>query len=229
MTAQSPLSPHLFEFLDDLSRHNEREWFQENKQRYEDEVREPALEFIEQLIGPLTRSAPMLNVVAKRSGGSLMRIHRDTRFSKDKTPYKTNVGISLRHQADGDIHAPGVYIHLATDECFVGAGCWRPQRDTLAAIRRAIDVDASGWKKARDQKTFRKSYDLAGESLKTSPRDYPKDHPMIEDLRRIDFIGVAPISREQLIAGDGVKQVVQLIRNAKPFMAFLCNAIEVPY
>ena len=142
---------------------------------------------LERLGGPLRRSAPMLLAVAKRSGGSLMRIHRDTRFSKDKTPYKTNVGISLRHQADGDIHAPGVYIHLACDECFVGAGCWRPQRETLAAIRAAIDADPKAWRRARDQKKFRTSFSLAGESLKTSPRDYSVDHAEIEDLRRIDF------------------------------------------
>lgn len=229
VTRQPPLSMKLFHFLDDLSQNNDRDWFKENQQRYEEDVREPALEFIEQLTGPLTRSAPMLNVVAKRSGGSLMRIHRDTRFSKDKTPYKTNVGISLRHQADGDIHAPGVYVHLAPDECFVGAGCWRPQRDTLAAIRRSIDEDASGWKKARDQKTFRRSFELAGESLKTSPRDYPKDHPMIEDLRRIDFIAVASLTQSDLVADDAVKRVVQLVRDAKPFMQFLCNSIDVPY
>ncbi|TWU01873.1 DUF2461 domain-containing protein [Neorhodopirellula pilleata] len=229
MPTESPFSMDLFHFLDDLSRHNDREWFQENKLRYEQVVREPALEFIDQLAGPLNRSAPMLKAVAKRAGGSLMRIHRDTRFSRDKTPYKTNVGISLRHEADGDIHAPGVYIHLACDECFVGAGCWRPQRETLAAIRRAIDEHPSAWKKARDQKSFRRSYEFAGESLKTSPRDYSKDHPMIDDLRRIDYIGVANLTPQDFIAPDVVKRVVQLIRDAKPLMTFLCDAIDVPY
>lgn len=229
MATRSPLTSELFEFLDELSLNNDREWFKDNKSRYESCVREPALEFIEQLIRPLSRSAPMLRVVAKRSGGSLMRIHRDTRFSKDKTPYKTNVGISLRHDADGDIHAPGVYVHLACDECFVGAGCWRPQRDTLAAIRRSIDETPAAWKKARDQKTFRKSFELAGESLKTSPRDYPKDHPQIEDLRRIDFIGVAKLERKEVLADDSVTRSLQLIREAKPFMRFLCDAIDVPY
>lgn len=229
MAAHSPLSMELFHFLDDLSRHNERAWFHENKQRYEQFVREPALEFIDQLAGPLNQFTPMLRVVAKRSGGSLMRIHRDTRFSQDKTPYKTNVGISFRHEADGDIHAPGIYLHLACNECFVGAGCWRPRRETLAAIRRAIDQDPAAWKKVRDQKTFRKSYELAGESLKTAPRDYPKDHPMIEDLRRIDYIGIANLTPQDFVSPDVVKRVVQLIRDARPLMTFLCDAIDVPY
>lgn len=229
MANRSPLTSELFEFLEELSLNNDREWFNDNKLRYESCVREPALEFIEQLTRPLSRSAPMLRVIAKRSGGSLMRIHRDTRFSKDKTPYKTNVGISLRHDADGDIHAPGIYVHLACDECFVGAGCWRPQRDTLAAIRRSIAEQPAAWKKARDQKTFRKSFELAGESLKTSPRDYPKDHPQIEDLRRIDFIGVAQVERQKILAEEAVAHTLELIRNAKPFMRFLCDAIDVPY
>ncbi|SMP77450.1 TIGR02453 family protein [Neorhodopirellula lusitana] len=229
VTKSSPISEDLFEFLEDLNENNEREWFKANKDRYEQCVREPALDLIEQLEKPLMRSAPMLRVVAKRLGGSLMRIHRDTRFGKDKTPYKTNVGISLRHDGDGDIHGPGVYIHLACDECFVGAGSWRPAKETLAAIRQSIDADPKAWIKARDQRTFRKSFELAGESLKTSPRDYAKDHPMIEDLRRIDFIAVAPLSRKEVLADDAVKRIVELIRQAKPLMKFMCEAVELPY
>ncbi len=229
MTSVSPIGPELFEFLDDLSRHNDRDWFRANKERYEQDVREPALDLIEQLTAPLRRSAPMLAAVAKRSGGSLMRIYRDTRFSKDKTPYKTNVGISIRHQADNNIHAPGIYIHFACDECLVAAGCWRPHRDTLAAIRRAIDADPRAWRRARDQKKFRESFRLSGESLKTSPRDYPIDHPEIEDLRRIDFIAVANLTQRDTTSSGAVPRIVGLIRDAKPLMQFLCSAIDVPY
>lgn len=229
MSTASPITPELFAFLDDLSHNNHRDWFTANQDRYEREVRQPVLELIEQLEPPLHRIAPMLRVVAKKTGGSLMRIHRDTRFSKDKTPYKTNVGISLRHQADIDIHAPGIYIHLAADECFVGAGCWRPQRETLASIRRAIDGDPKAWRRARDQKKLRASYQLAGESLKTAPRDYPKDHPEIEDLRRIDFIAVADRSQSDFTNSGATERIVGLIRDAKPLMQFLCNAIDVPY
>lgn len=225
----SPIGTELFEFLDDLSRYNDRDWFHANKQRYEHDVREPALELIEQLVSPLRRSAPMLLAIPKRSGGSLMRIHRDTRFSKDKTPYKTNVAISIRHQADDNIHAPGIYIHFACDECLVGAGCWRPHRDTLAAIRRAIDADPQSWHRARDQKRFRESFALAGESLKTSPRDYPLDHPEIEDLRRIDFMAVANLTQNDVTRSGAVERIVDLIRDAKPLMRFLCGAIDVPY
>lgn len=227
--ADSILSPALFEFLRDLKQNNNRDWFNDHKSRYESDVKEPAVELVRRLEKPLARVAPMLGVVPKGHGGSVMRIYRDTRFSKDKTPYKTNVGISVRHQADNDIHAPGVYIHLDPDECFVGAGCWRPPAAQLSAIRAAIDADAKGWKKARDQKAFRETYSLAGESLKTSPRDYAKDHPMIEDLRRIDFIAIAPLTESQLTGPDVVDTIIDRIKKARPVMTFLCDAIGVPY
>ncbi len=158
-----------------------------------------------------------------------MRIYKDTRFSKDKTPYKTNVGISIRHQANKDIHAPGVYIHLEPKECFVGAGCWRPESKVLAAIRAAIDEDPKAWKRARDNKAFQKEFDLVGESLKTSPRDYPRDHPLIEDLRRIDFIAIAPLTEADLTSDKIISLLLDRVKKAKPLMQFLCDAIDVPY
>ncbi len=227
--ADSVLSPALFKFLRDLKRHNDRDWFNENKSRYDDDVKQPAVELVRRLEKPLARVAPMLAVVPKGHGGSVMRIYRDTRFSKDKTPYKTNVGISVRHQADGDIHAPGIYLHLDSDECFIGAGCWRPPAPSLAAIRAAIAGDAKAWKKVRNQKTFRETYSLGGESLKTSPRDYDKDHPMIEDLRRIDFIALAPLTESQLTSPDVVDTIIDRIKKARPLMSFLCDAVGVPY
>lgn len=225
----SILSPKLFKFLRDLAKNNDREWFADNKSRYESDVRQPAVELVRQLEKPLAKAAPMLCVVPKGHGGSVMRIYRDTRFSKDKTPYKTNVGISIRHQANKDIHSPGVYLHLAADECFIGAGSWRPERKTLAAFRQAIASDPKAWRRARDNRAMRSVYELAGESLKTSPRDYDKDHPMIEDLRRIDFIAVAPLDQSQLTDPDVVKTVIDHVKKAKPLMSFLCDAVGVPY
>ena len=227
--AKSIISPKLFKFLRELKSNNEREWFAENKSRYESEVRDPAVELVRQLEKPLAKIAPMLCVIPKSHGGSVMRIYKDTRFSKDKTPYKTNVGISLRHDANKDIHAPGVYIHLDPKECFLGAGCWRPESKVLASIRAAIDQDPKAWKRTIGNKAFQERFELAGEKLKTSPRDYPKDHPMIEDLRRIDFIAVAPLSQTQITGDQIVSIVVDHVKRAKPLMRFLCDAIEVPY
>ena len=225
----SVISPRLFKFLRDLEKNNHRDWFNENKERYHQDVLDPAVELVAQLEKPLARSAPMLRAVAKRHGGSIMRIYKDTRFSKDKTPYKTNVGISLRHEADSNIHAPGAYIHLDSQECFVGVGCWRPAKETLAAIRAAIDDSPKSWIRARDHKGFAECFELAGEKLKTSPRNYPRDHPMIEDLRRIDFIGIAPISPGEVTRSDCVEIILDRIKRARPLMRFLCDAIDVPY
>ncbi len=226
---ESIITPKLFKFLRDLKRNNNREWFAEHKSRYEQDVRDPAVELVRQLEGPLAKAAPMLRAIPKGHGGSVMRIYKDTRFSKDKTPYKTNVGISIRHQANKDIHAPGVYIHLEPKECFVGAGCWRPESKVLAAIRAAIDEDPKAWKRARDNKDFQKEFDLVGESLKTSPRDYPRDHPLIADLRRIDFIAIAPLTEADLTSDKIVSLLLDRVKKAKPLMQFLCDAIDVPY
>ncbi len=223
------ITPKLFKFLKELKRNNDREWFTENKSRYETEVRDPAVQLVRELEKPLSRVAPMLCAVPKNHGGSVMRIYKDTRFSKDKTPYKTNVGISLRHDANKDIHAPGVYLHLDPSECFIGAGCWRPESKTLAAIRAAIDEDPKAWLKARDNKAFRSRFELSGESLKTSPRDYSRDHAMIEDLRRIDFIAVAPLTESEITSSEVVPLVIDHVKKAKPLMRFICDAIDVPY
>ncbi|MFK8111963.1 MAG: DUF2461 domain-containing protein [Rubripirellula sp.] len=227
--SESIITPKLFKFLRQLVRNNNRDWFAENKKRYQEEVLFPAVELVQQLEKPLVRVAPMLAVTPKAHNGSVMRIYRDTRFGKDKTPYKTNVGISIRHQADKNIHAPGIYLHLDPKECFIGAGCWRPESKVLAAILSAIDEDPKRWIRVRDNKTFRSVYDFTGESLKTSPRDYPKDHPMIEDLRRIDFIAVAPLTEADFTSEEVVKLLIDRIKKAKPLMEFLCDAIEVPY
>lgn len=219
----------LFDFLRRLKKNNNRDWFADHKGEYERNVRDPAVELVARLQKPLARCAPMLLVVPKAHNGSVMRIYRDTRFGKDKQPYKTNVGISFRHQAGKDVHAPGVYIHLEPDECFVGAGSWRPESRVLASIRSAIDTDPKAWKRARDNKAFCEHFHLVGESLKTAPRDYPKDHPMIQDLRRKDFIAITPISIAEMTSDKIVDLIIGRVKQAKPLMRFLCDAIDVPY
>ena len=115
--------PALFEFLEQLADHNNRPWFQANKERYEQEVLEPAMTFIRAFQPRLKRISPCFVASDRRLGGSLMRVYRDTRFSKGGEPYKTNVGIQFRHEHGRDIHAPGFYVHLAPGECFLALGC----------------------------------------------------------------------------------------------------------
>src|SRR3990167_4561282 len=115
------------DFLGELAANNDKIWFEANKPRYESLVREPALAFIAAMAPHLAQFAPQFRADPRKMGGSLMRVFRDTRFSRDKTPYKTNIGIQFRHTLGKDVHAPGFYVHVALDECFFGAGCWHPE------------------------------------------------------------------------------------------------------
>ncbi|MCA9520487.1 MAG: TIGR02453 family protein, partial [Myxococcales bacterium] len=108
------------DFLEELSLNNNRDWFTAHKPRYESFVRDPALAFVRAMAPRLERLAPSLIADDRKMGGSLMRIYRDTRFSKDKTPYKTNIGIHFRHKSAKDVHAPGLYVHVGLDGHFVG-------------------------------------------------------------------------------------------------------------
>lgn len=217
------------EFLDDLGHNNHRAWFAENKQRYEASVLAPALALIESLKKPLEKVAPMLSVEAKKSGGSLMRIYKDTRFSKDKTPYKTNIGIQFRHVAGKDVHAPGGYLHIANDECFFGAGMWRPDAAALQKIRAAILSDPTGWKKAVYGKRFRETYSVYDDRLKTAPRGIDRDHPLINDLRLKSFLGTYYMKRAQIESPQLLSDIPRLVKQAAPLMGFLCHAVERPY
>ena len=109
-------------FLKQLAENNNRDWFAENKSRYERCVVDPAFQFISSMGNELDSLSSHFEAVPKKQGGSLMRVYRDTRFGKDKTPYKTNIGIQFRHEAGKDVHAPGYYMHIEPDNVFVGVG-----------------------------------------------------------------------------------------------------------
>lgn len=218
----------LLHFLEDLSRHNHKKWFDANKARYESEVREPALAFIAAMERPLRRVSPHFVASAKKVGGSLMRIHRDVRFGRDKTPYKTNVGVQFRHEVGKDVHAPGFYLHIATDECFLGAGVWRPDAPALAAIRERIAEEPARWKRTRDTRRFRERWSLAGDSLTRAPRGYDPDHPCVEDLKRKDHIAVMPLDHDDLFAPDLVERVADALASTRRYVGFLCDALGLP-
>ena len=229
MATFSGFPPQVYAFLAELEQNNDREWFEENRERYESEVRGPALEFIETMQAPMQKLSPHFRVVAKKVGGSLMRIHRDVRFSKDKSPYKTNVGIQFRHESGCDVHAPGFYVHISPEETFLGVGTWHPAGDALKSIREHLSKHGQDWKKALSLKSFRENFELAGDSLKRAPKGYDPEHPMIEDLRRKDFIAVSKIDPGQVTSKDFVKSTMAAFRSAKPFMHFLCEATKVPF
>ncbi|MGD9854913.1 MAG: DUF2461 domain-containing protein [Planctomycetaceae bacterium] len=216
-------------FLSDLAQHNDRAWFDASRKRYEAHFLAPSLAYIEAMQQPLAKLSPLFQAVPRKSGGSLMRIFRDVRFAKDKSPYKTNIGIHFRHAAGCDVHAPGFYVHIEPQQCFLGAGVWHPGGEALQAIRGAIDTRPSDWKKARDHKAFRLRFELAGDSLTRPPRGFDPDHPHIDDLRRKDFIGVARLDDVALTSPAFVKDSIAAFKAAAPFARFLCEAMGIPF
>jgi uncharacterized protein (TIGR02453 family) len=216
-------------FLDELAVNNNRTWFGANKSRYEALVREPALAFIEAMAPALREFAPNFRAESRSVGGSLMRVFRDTRFSRDKTPYKTNIGIQFRHALGKDVHAPGFYMHIARDECFLGAGCWHPEPDALGRIRDLIAAKPESWFAVRDKPEFTAHWELAGDCLTRPPRGYDVDHPAIEDLKRKDFIALAPLTLSEVTAADLAERAEVRFAASAPFMKFLCEALGVPY
>ncbi len=151
-------SKQTFAFLSALAANNNREWFEAHKQEYEDYVRTPALDFINDMAEEMPAISKHFRALPKKVGGSLMRVQRDTRFSRDKTPYKTNVGIQFRHEVGKDVHAPGYYVHIEPGECFIGVGLWHPEADVLFKVREAIAKKGEAWVAARDDKDFRRFF-----------------------------------------------------------------------
>ena len=225
--------PHFgretFRFLNELAENNDREWFAENKHRYEADVLEPALGFIAAMGPPLEKISTHFVAMPKRIGGSLMRVYRDTRFSRDKTPFKTNIGIQFRHELGKDVHAPGFYVHIEPGQCFLGAGIWHPDSGTLAKIRERIAEDGAAWRKAAHGKRFKDHLALGGSALMRPPKGYAADAPYIEDLKRKDFIASCPVPDSAVRSADFQQLVAGRFNRSKPLMSFLCDAIGLAF
>jgi len=214
----------LFGFLKQLKRHNQREWFQANKERYQAVVRDPCLRFIAELGEPLRRISPWLVADPHPTRGSMFRIYRDTRFSADKRPYKTHVGMSFPHRGTKQkVHLPGFYLHLEPGGCFAAAGCWHPDNPTLIRIRSAIVARPDAWKK-----TVR-GLELEGDALSRPPRGYPADHPLVEHLKRKDFLASVEFTQAQVCRARFMAEFITACSKLSPLVAFLSQAMDLPY
>lgn len=216
-------------FLDKLEKNNNRDWFNKHKDQYESDVRTPALDFINAMADPIKKLSPHFRVEAKKVGGSLMRVYRDTRFSSDKTPYKTNVGIQFRHEKGKDVHASGFYFHIDTEQVFLGAGIWHPDSPTLQKIRQQINKRQADWKKIISSKTLTKNWAQEGDSLKRPPRGYDADHPLIEEIKRKDFILVARLDHDFINDSKIVANTIKLLKPTCNYLAFLCSALKLKF
>ena len=224
MTSRSYFTPTTTEFLLDLKENNNRLWFQENKSRYEKEVKQPFLHFISDFGPRVEAISKNIFVDPRPNGGSLFRIYRDTRFSKDKTPYKTHAAAQFRHIAGKDVHAPGYYFHYEKDNFIFGCGIWRPDSKTLRKIRESIIARPEAWKAVLEDADFADSVELGGESLKRNPQGIDRDHPLIEDLKRKDFVGFSPVNEETVYSDKLMDEFVYFCEVTEPFMIFLAEA-----
>ncbi len=215
--------PDLFAFLRQLKRHNNREWFGKNKERYQQVVVEPAMEFISGFAPHLAKLSPHFVADARPTRGSLFRIYRDTRFSSDKIPYKTHIGIHFSHENGKDAHAPVFYLHLELDGCFAAAGVWHPDSRALTKIRTAIVSQPEQWKKVT------RKLELEGESLTRPPKGFCSEHPLIEDLKRKDFVTSVALTEEQVCTPNLMKEFTAACRKMKPLVEFTTKALGLKF
>lgn len=226
MKAQSSyFSPDFFRFLRELARNNNRPWFAKNKLRYERSVQQPCLRFIRDA-GPALKSiSPNLVADPRPYGGSLFRIYRDIRFSKDKSPYKTNIAMDFWHKkmSKGG-QSPGLYLHIAPSESFIGSGVWHPEPPTLNMIRHAIVQTPDSWKAVLDA-----GLKLSGESLKRSPPGFDPNHRFIDDLKRKDFISSVTLTARQITGPNLMEEFVTAGKSMNPLNKFLTEAVGLKW
>ena len=229
MAKQPYFTPEFFKFLNQLKRHNNRDWFLKNKHRYESDVRDPFLKFIEDFRPRLHKISPHFIADPRRSGGSLLRIYRDLRFRPDADPYKTMAAGRFPHVAWKQVSAPGFYLHLETDKSFLASGLWHPDPETRNTIRAAIVKNAAPWKKILSGKKFKAVCELSGEMSSRMPPGYDPEHPLAEDLKRKDFITFTSFTDEQVCASDFLDHVTDYVEGVAPFMKFLTQSLGLPW
>lgn len=220
-------STACFDFLSELKANNSRDWFQAHKKRYEADVRGPFQRLLTDLQPALAKVSSQFVASPKTVGGSLFRIHRDTRFSKDKTPYKTHAGALIFHQ-DRSKPAPCFYLHIDPEGCFFGAGIYHPPAPALRAIRDFLVDNPNAWGKAKDS-VLGVGLAFGGDSLTRPPRGYAADHPLIDDLKRKDFVVSKPLDQDMATSAALPDWFIQRAAEAAPLVDYLCAALDLPF
>ena len=221
----------FFAFFRELKTHNERVWFEANKQRFRDSVQAPMSAFIAAMAPRLKKVSKNFIADPKPNGGSMFRIYRDVRFAKDKRPYKEHAACHFRHAAGKDVHAPGFYMHFGANEVYFGGGMYMPESDALGKIRDAIVQKPAAWKAVNANKDFVKAFGGLGEDdvLTRAPRGYDPDHPLIEDIKRKSFFAMHEADMKLAASSKLVDAVAGTFKAASPLMKFLCTAVGVTF
>jgi uncharacterized protein (TIGR02453 family) len=224
-----PFSRDLLTFLAELKAHNNKAWFDQNRERYERVYRDAFSLFVAGFGARLERISPYLVADPRPSGGSVMRIFRDTRFSPDKSPYRTYTVVHFGHRDAGEGMAPGLFLYVAPDEISGGGGIWHPETRTANQIRSAIAKDPKAWANASASPSFQKRFELTGESLKRPPPGFAKDHPAVAELMRKDFVASTKISRSEFTSPAFPQTYETIGRQVSPMLEFLCDAIGLKF
>jgi uncharacterized protein (TIGR02453 family) len=211
--------PGLFAFLRDLAANNERGWFQANKGRYVAEVEEPMRRFLEDAGGRLALLSPSY------AEGSMFRIYRDTRFSRDKTPYKTSAAAQFRHGTHRKDHSvPGFYLHLSPGRCVGGGGLYRSDPATLGRVRDRIVAEPEEW-----ATVLASGVEIQGEVLKRPPAGYEPGHRFVEDLKRKDHIVMDEYGEAQVCSPEFLETYVETCTRIAPLVAFLTRSLDMAW
>jgi len=229
MSAFTGFPDDLFQFLEDISKNNNREWFNANKDRYRESVVAPVTDFIIAMGERLYRISENFLADPRTNGGSMFRIYRDIRFSKDKRPYKENVGCQFRHVAGKSAHAPGFYVHIEPGNIFIGGGIWMPPTPVLNKIRTSIEDHSDEWTKIVTSKKVTRRFSMEGDRLKRPPRGFDPDHPHIEDMKRKSFFLMQKVDSPLILEPEFLEEAEHAFKDAAPLMEFITKAMGLPF
>jgi len=214
------LTKESLEFLNTLKANNDRDWFNTNKEEYLKQHKN-IIEFADDLLERLSKHDNIETPTGKKS---LYRIYRDVRFSKDKSPYKTNWAGGFK-RATKQLRG-GYYFHIEPDNVFVGGGFWAPNKDDLLRIREDIVTDASDLKSIISSKDFKNTFGtLEGEQLKTCPKGFDKEHPDIELLRYKQFIVSKKFTKKEALSKDFSEMVDDTFKEMRPFFDYMSMSV----
>lgn len=213
----------LLKFLSNLKENNNREWFQENKERYQI-ARQNHEDFVNKIISGV--SAFDSNVPLLKPSECVFRIYRDVRFSKNKQPYKTAFGAVFSRGGRKSKYA-GYYLHIEPGNSFAGGGIWRPESDVLKSIRYEIYNFPEEFIKIIENKEFAARFgEISGEKLKNPPKDFPADFNYIELLKFKSFTVGQAFTDEQIMSKGFLLELMETFKTMKPFIGFLNRGIE---
>jgi uncharacterized protein (TIGR02453 family) len=214
-------TPATFAFLRGLERHNTREWFADNRRRYIEDVEAPMLQFIGDFAPRLRAISPHYVADRRRVGGSMFRIHRDTRFSPDKSPFKTAVSARFPHEARRKVDGvPGFYVRVALDEVYAGGGVYHIDTPALTRIRLYLVENTAQWAEVR-----RTGMPIEGQRLTRAPRGFEPSHPFIEDLKRKNLFTLTEFREADAVAPDWLDRYTAGCERAAPLVEFLTKAL----